>query len=81
MSETFVDSNGVKIWTTVQGQGDPILLCNGGPGCCDYLNPVAEMIDDLGQVIRFELISGAAHCIWLTYPTKLKASRRDFLSS
>jgi proline iminopeptidase len=30
------------------------LLFNGGPGCDDYLAPVAEMIDDLCQIIRFE---------------------------
>ena len=29
-------------------------MFNGGPGCDDYLGPVAEMIDDLCQVIRFE---------------------------
>jgi hypothetical protein len=27
------------------------LLFNGGPGCDDYLAPVAGMIDDLCQVI------------------------------
>lgn len=31
-----------------------MLLCNGGPGCCDYLEPVAAMIDDRVQVVRFE---------------------------
>lgn len=30
------------------------MLCNGGPGCCDYLQPVAEMLDDMAHVIRFE---------------------------
>ena len=30
------------------------MLCNGGPGCCDYLQPVADMLDDLATVIRFE---------------------------
>jgi proline iminopeptidase len=29
-------------------------MFNGGPGCDDYLAPVAEMIDDLCLVIRFE---------------------------
>lgn len=54
MEENYVNSNGVKIWTAKQGNGIPILLCNGGPGCCDYLNPVAQMLDDIAQVIRFE---------------------------
>ncbi len=30
------------------------MLCNGGPGCCDYLEPVAEMLDDMAKVVRFE---------------------------
>lgn len=30
------------------------MLCNGGPGCCDYLEPVAQMLDDVASVIRFE---------------------------
>jgi proline iminopeptidase len=54
MFENFVDSNGVKIWTTGTGEGHPVMLCNGGAGCCDYLAPVAEMLDDMAQVIRFE---------------------------
>jgi proline iminopeptidase len=53
--ETFVNSNGVSIWTTRKGTvGPPVLLCNGGAGCCDYLEPVANLIDDIAQVIRFE---------------------------
>lgn len=54
MFEVFINSNDAKIWTVTQGQGLPVMLCNGGPGCCDYLSPVAEMIEDLAQVIRFE---------------------------
>ncbi|HEV8429900.1 MAG TPA: alpha/beta hydrolase [Pyrinomonadaceae bacterium] len=53
--ETFVDSNGVSIWTTRnRTAGIPVLLCNGGAGCCDYLEPVANLIDDIAHVIRFE---------------------------
>ena len=54
MTEVFVQSAGAKIWTISQGTGIPVVLCNGGPGCCDYLKPVARMIDDLSLVIRFE---------------------------
>jgi proline iminopeptidase len=54
MSENYINSNGVRIWTVVQGSGVPFLLCNGGPGCCDYLGPVAAMITDVAKVIRFE---------------------------
>jgi len=53
--ESFVDSNSVSIWTTRSGtDGVPVLLCNGGAGCCDYLEPVANLIDDIAQVVRFE---------------------------
>jgi pimeloyl-ACP methyl ester carboxylesterase len=51
--ENFVVS-GVTIWTMQTGHGFPVMLCNGGPGCCDYLEPLAQMIDDEAIVIRFE---------------------------
>lgn len=54
MTEQFVDSEGAQIWTISAGQGIPVVLCSGGAGCCDYLAPVAAMLDDLAQVIRFE---------------------------
>ncbi|MDQ3397591.1 MAG: alpha/beta hydrolase, partial [Deinococcota bacterium] len=53
-TEVFVTSRGARLWTVRQGQGYPVMLLNGGPGCCDYLGPVAGMIDDMAQVIRFE---------------------------
>ena len=46
--------NGVQLWTIRQGEGVPVMLGSGGPGCCDYLSPVAEMIDDLVHVYRWE---------------------------
>jgi len=54
MTEMFVNSDGARLWTISHGRGIPVVLCNGGPGCCDYLAPVAMMLDDLAQVIRFE---------------------------
>ena len=54
MDEKYIDSRGTRIWTASQGSGIPLLLCNGGPGCCDYLQPVAEMLEDIAYVIRFE---------------------------
>lgn len=54
MCESFVTSNGANIWTARTGAGYPVILCNGGPGCCDYLKPVSDMLDDTAQVIRFE---------------------------
>jgi proline iminopeptidase len=54
MKEEYIVCNGIRIWTVTQGQGTPILLCNGGLGCADYLGPVADMLDELAQVIRYE---------------------------
>jgi proline iminopeptidase len=54
MQEQMVSLGEVRLWTIEQGEGLPVMLCNGGPGCCDYLGPVAEMIDDLVQVHRWE---------------------------
>ncbi|HZN01187.1 MAG TPA: alpha/beta hydrolase [Pyrinomonadaceae bacterium] len=52
--ENSVVSDGARLWTMQTGHGFPVMLCNGGPGCCDYLEPVAQMLDDKASVIRFE---------------------------
>lgn len=52
--ERYVHSGAARLWSTASGRGTPLLMFNGGPGCDDYLSPVAEMIDDLCQVVRFE---------------------------
>jgi proline iminopeptidase len=54
MQEEMVQLNDVRLWTSTQGEGRPLMLNNGGPGLCDYLAPVAEMIDDLVRVHRWE---------------------------
>ncbi len=57
MVTRFVKNQGARLWTTSSSPTKnkyPLLLCNGGPGCCDYLEPVAEMVSDLVQVVRFE---------------------------
>lgn len=53
-SERFVQVNNARLWTCKNGSGLPLLVFNGGPGCDDYLGPVARLIDDVCQVIRFE---------------------------
>lgn len=45
---------GACLWTTTQGAGTPIVLCHGGPGLSDNLGPVAEMIDDITLVHRYD---------------------------
>ena len=54
MPEAFVTHQGVRLWTVTEGAGQAVMLLNGGPGCPDYLGPVAAMMDDVAQVIRFE---------------------------
>ena len=52
--QKFVNSRNSNLWTSESGQGVALLLCNGGPGCCDYLEPVSELIADDARVIRWE---------------------------
>src|SRR5579862_7403824 len=54
MGVEWASIDGVRLWTIRQGAGIPVMLCNGGPGCCDYLEPVAETIADLVCVHRWE---------------------------
>lgn len=76
--EAFVESRGGKLWTVARGQGMPILLCNGGPGCCDYLEPVAQMLEDRARVIRWEQSGcGRSDC---TPPYDIETCLRDIES-
>jgi proline iminopeptidase len=52
--EAFVDANGAALWTATRGRGGPVLLIHGGPGICDYLEPVAGMLEDMATVHRYE---------------------------
>jgi proline iminopeptidase len=54
VNEWLVAVNGTRLWVAEQGAGEPIVLCSGGPGYCDYLGPVAAMIHDRARVYRFE---------------------------
>jgi proline iminopeptidase len=70
MVERMVMNQDAQLWVGAQGEGQlgrtgddatagatagaPIMLCNGGPGCCDYLEPVGTMLADLTPVYRFE---------------------------
>ena len=52
--EQILQINDVRLWTAVQGTGIPMVLCHGGPGGYDYLGPVADMVSDLCQVVRYD---------------------------
>jgi proline iminopeptidase len=52
--EAFVQSSDGRLWTSDEGSGVPIIFCPGGPGCCDYLEPVAELLRGNARTIRFD---------------------------
>lgn len=52
--EQVLQINGVRLWTTVQGKGIPMVLCHGGPGGYDYLSAIADTVSDLCQVVRYD---------------------------
>ena len=54
VTEQLIAINGAELWVAEQGVGIPLVLCNGGFGCCDYLGPVAAMVEDLARVVRWE---------------------------
>ena len=54
MIEGFLNIDGVSLRAREQGEGMPVLLTPGGPGCCDYLAPVAGMMEQHARVIRWE---------------------------
>ena len=45
----FVQSDGARLWSTASGSGPPVICFNGGPGCDDYLEPVARYDLDEGS--------------------------------
>jgi proline iminopeptidase len=52
--ETFVETGDARLWTIAEGEGVPVILCPGGPGCCDYLEPVANLLQGRARTIRFD---------------------------
>ncbi len=46
--------DGVRLWTASSGEGPAVALCHGGPGMADYLKPVAEMVEDMATVHRWD---------------------------
>jgi proline iminopeptidase len=42
------------LWAEQFGIGPPLVLCHGGPGLWDYLDPVARLLDDSARTIRWD---------------------------
>jgi proline iminopeptidase len=49
-----VEVQRARLWTASQGAGPALVVCHGGPGLSDNLKPVAEMVDDLALVHRYD---------------------------
>jgi proline iminopeptidase len=58
VTESFVEVNGCRTWTAVEGSGPPVLLLHGGPGLYDYLGPIATMLSDRYTVYRYDQRGG-----------------------
>ncbi len=52
--ESYIGDEDARLWTATLGEGRPVLLISGGPGCCDYLEPVATLFGDGIRTIRFD---------------------------
>ncbi|MBM7619335.1 proline iminopeptidase [Bacillus tianshenii] len=52
--QNYIKVDNTQIWTEKWGKGVPVILISGGPGCCNYMEPVAEIIGDTSEVIMFD---------------------------
>jgi proline iminopeptidase len=46
--------DGCRLWATSTGDGDPLVLCHGGPGLWDYFDDVAELLHGTAQTVRWD---------------------------
>lgn len=46
--------DGCRLWVEQSGAGPPLVLCHGGPGLWDQLDPVARLLDDRARTIRWD---------------------------
>lgn len=49
-----VPVRGGYLWAFRSGSGVPLILCHGGPGLWDYTKPIADLITDVAEVLRFD---------------------------
>lgn len=54
ITDKIADLGDAQLWTTVSGSGPAMVLSHGGPGSFDTLAPVAEMVNDLVTVYRYD---------------------------
>lgn len=54
MVEKYITVEQGEIWTEKRGRGVPVILISGGPGSCNYLEPISCLIEDACEVIMFD---------------------------
>ncbi|MDO0936839.1 hypothetical protein QQY66_35900 [Streptomyces sp. DG2A-72] len=50
--ETVTTDDGVRLWASRSGRGEPLVLCHGGPGLWDMFEDVAALLADTATVVR-----------------------------
>jgi proline iminopeptidase len=51
---TVTTDDGVRLWASCSGEGEPLVLCHGGPGLWDMFEDVAAMLRDRATVVRWD---------------------------
>ncbi|MEJ3750494.1 alpha/beta hydrolase [Actinomycetes bacterium KLBMP 9797] len=46
--------DGCRLWAASTGDGDPLVLCHGGPGLWDYFDDVAEILRGTARAVRWD---------------------------
>ncbi|MEV0731266.1 alpha/beta hydrolase [Polymorphospora sp. NPDC050346] len=54
MSLAVRTDDNCRLWVEQAGTGPPLVLCHGGPGLWDYLDPVARLLEDRVRTIRWD---------------------------
>jgi proline iminopeptidase len=54
MSDVVVTDDGCRLWAQRTGQGQPLLLCHGGPGLWDMFGDLAQVLAGTFGVIRWD---------------------------
>ncbi|WP_371668991.1 alpha/beta hydrolase [Streptomyces sp. NBC_00289] len=54
METTVIADDGTRLWASASGDGDPLVLCHGGPGLWDTLGDVAGLLADRATVVRWD---------------------------
>ncbi|WP_028812922.1 alpha/beta fold hydrolase [Streptomyces flavidovirens] len=49
---TLTTDDGAKLWAERTGEGDPVILCHGGPGLWDMFDDVARLLTGRGAAVH-----------------------------